>query len=131
MSNSQHAAKDTKSTGKQTRPEAQPEQVQAGQELEALGLISKTITPADLPSESNAHKLRQASMIQLQRTLGNRYVQNLLTKQTNRQPGGDRPKEPQAQKATPKPEPQVAQPSPGPGLGGEIIQRQGPSAGAN
>lgn len=112
MSNNQHAAKDNKPALKQTRTEAQPEQAQPISELEALGLTAKSLTPADLPTESNMHKLRQASMVQLQRTMGNRYVQRLLAGQTT----------------GPKPEPRRL-PEGGPGR--KIIQRSGPSAGAN
>lgn len=123
MSNSQHATKDTNPAGKQYRPEIQPEQPQMVSEMEALGQIAKNFTPADLPNESNAHKLRQARVLQLQRQMGNGYVQRFLNKQDN----GSSPKYPQFTRQKTAPEPQA----PLPVQEAEVLQRDKGSAGAN
>ena len=46
--------------------------------LEGLGLASKGLAPGDLPNSPNSHALRQAAVLQMQRTQGNQAVQRYL-----------------------------------------------------
>jgi hypothetical protein len=59
-------------------PPTQVEQVTAVVELATPGGPAQSIAPADLPTESNACRLRQANLLQLQRNQGNQYVQRFV-----------------------------------------------------
>jgi hypothetical protein len=81
VSGSQKKTSESKSAEKQHQPDPK----QAAEQtplLEGLGLAGKGLAPGDLPDAPNSRALRQAAILQMQRTQGNRAVQRYLIQRT-------------------------------------------------